>query len=408
MRFRRPTLWILSITLAIGNNFTTHHAVAAADSGSIFFDGSQYLSSTNMSAPGTGAFTYEFWFYNTAESGTNQTIMNSRQSVTTGQQRDGFDVAITPTRALFASYRSLAFFNLADGSIALNRWYHFAIVRQSNTVYSYLDGVLIGSQALASGDGLNFFSQRLWIGATATTLNRFNGYISNFRYTKSDLYSANFTKPTDDYQSVTNTSILLQTKNDGTFATNLISGTTFTNNGGATASARNPFEITETQADRDAAAARKAEEERIVRVREAKAVILQKVIARESVNRAELQAAEEVGLSDSMLAELNKSLLALDRTAEIKYADIAFQIAKCKMYDQIAGNIAGKTYPRNLVNYGIIDTKYAMKSLAVSRLMNLPVADRDTINEIDAFLANEAMRNSALKAKVQARASANR
>ena len=406
MRIRRRLSWVISFILTFSALTATPLAVAATDSGSIALNGSQYLSSTNMSAPGTGAFTYEFWFYNTIETGTNQTLMNTRGSVSTFQQRDGFDVAITSTRGLFASYRSLAFFNLADGSIALNRWYHFAIVRQSNTVYSYLDGNLIGSQALA-GDGLNLYNQNLQIGSTVNGANKFNGYISNFRYTKSDLYSANFTKPTDDYQSVTNTSILLQTKNDGTFATNLISGTTFTNNGGATASARNPFEITETQADSDAAAARKAEE-RIVRVRQAKAVILQKVIARESVNRAELQAAEEVGLSDSMLAELNKSLLALDRTTEIKYTDIAFQITKCKIYDQIAGNLTGRTYPRNLITYRIIDTKYAMKSLAVSRLMNLPVSDRDSINEIDAFLANEAMRNAALKAKVQARALAKR
>lgn len=143
-------------------------------------------------------------------------------------------------------------------------------------------------------------------------------------------------------------------------------------------------------------------------IENARAVILKKVIAKENLSLAELQAAEEPALSSTLLIELNKNLVALDRTAEIKYADIAFQIGKCKMYDQIAGNLSGRTYPRNLITYGIIDAKYAMKSLAVSRLMNLPVADRDSISEIDAFLANEAARNVALKAKVQARASAKR
>jgi len=398
---------ILSLLLLLGVFSGNPSAKAATDSGSIAFNGAQYLSSTNMSAPGTGAFTYEFWFYNTIETGNNQTLMNTRGSVSTFQQRDGFDVAINATRGLFASYRSLAFFNMADGSIAINRWYHFALVRQSNTVYAYLDGNLIGSQALA-GDGLNLYNQSLQIGSTVSGNNKFNGFISNFRYTKSDLYSANFTKPTDDYQSVTNTSILLQTKNDATFATNLISGTTFTNNGGATASARNPFEIIETQAERDAAAARKAEEERQARVREARAVILKKVTLKESLSVTELRAAEEPALSAGLLAELNKNLLALDHTSEIKYLSIAFQIAKCKAYDQIAGNLAGKTYPRNLMTYGIIDASYPMKSLAISRLMNLPVADRDSITEIDAFLTKEAASNAALKAKVQARATAKR
>jgi Concanavalin A-like lectin/glucanases superfamily len=407
MRKRKAKVKVLSFLLVLGVISGNPSANAATDSGSIVFNGTQYLSSTNMSAPGTGAFTYEFWFYNTVETGSNQTLMNSRGSVSTFQQRDGFDVAINGTRGLFASYRSLAFFNLADGSIAINRWYHFALVRQSNTVYAYLDGNLIGSQALA-GDGLNLYNQSLQIGSTVDGANKFNGYISNFRYTKSDLYSANFAKPTDDYESVTSTSILLRTKNDATFATNLISGTTFTNNGGATASARNPFEILETQAEKDAAAARKAEEERQARVREARAVILKKVSAKESLSVTELQAAEEPALSAGLLAELNRNLLALERTLEIKYSLIAFQIAKYKAYDQIAGNLAGKTYPRNLMTYGIIDTSYPMKSLAISRLMNLPVADRDSITEIDAFLSKEAARNATLKAKVQARATAKR
>ena len=403
MRNHKAKAKVLSFLLVLGVISGNPSANAATDSGSIAFNGTQYLSSTNMSAPGTGAFTYEFWFYNTVETSTNQTLMNSRGSVSTFQQRDGFDVAINGTRGLFASYRSLAFFNLADGSILTNRWYHFALVRQSNTVYAYLDGNLIGSQALA-GDGLNLYNQSLQIGSTVSGASKFNGYISNFRYTKSDLYSANFIKPTDDYESVTSTSILLQTKNDATFATNLISGTTFTNNGGATASARNPFEIIETQAERDAAVARKAEEERQARVREARAEILKKVSAKESLSVTELQAAEEPALSAGLLAELNRNLLALDRTSEIKYSSIAFQIAKCKAYDQIAGNLAGKTYPRNLIAYGIIDTSYPMKSLAISRLMNLAVGERDTINEIDAFLTKEAASNAALKAKVHARA----
>jgi hypothetical protein len=403
MRKRKAKVKVLSFLLVLGVISGNPSANAATDSGSIVFNGTQYLSSTNMSAPGTGAFTYEFWFYNTVETGSNQTLMNSRGSVSTFQQRDGFDVAINGTRGLFASYRSLAFFNLADGSIAINRWYHFALVRQSNTVYAYLDGNLIGSQALA-GDGLNLYNQSLQIGSTVNGANKFNGYISNFRYTKSDLYSTNFAKPTDDYESVTSTSILLRTKNDATFATNLISGTAFTNNGGATASARNPFEILETQAEKDAAAARKAEEERQARVREARAVILKKVSAKESLSVTELQAAEEPALSAGLLAELNRNLLALERTLEIKYSLIAFQIAKYKAYDQIAGNLAGKTYPRNLMTYGIIDTSYPMKSLAISRLLNLPVADRDSITEIDAFLSKEAASNATLKAKVQARA----
>lgn len=150
------------------------------------------------------------------------------------------------------------------------------------------------------------------------------------------------------------------------------------------------------------------ERKRIKALQDARDVILKKVIAKESLSVAELQAAEEPSLSSGLLAELNKALIALDRTSEIKYADIAFQITKCKMYDQIAGNLSGRTYPRNFITYGIIDAKYAMKSLAFSRLMKLPTADRDSMIEIDTFFADEASQNAARKAKVQARASAKR
>jgi len=140
----------------------------------------------------------------------------------------------------------------------------------------------------------------------------------------------------------------------------------------------------------------------------ARAAILKKVVAKESVSLAELQAAEEPSLSTGLLTELNKNLLTLNSGTGIQYATVAFQIAKCKTYDQIAGNLTGKTYPRNLMTYGIIDSLYPMKSLAFSRLMNLPVADRDSITEIDAFLAKEAASSAALKAKVQARATTKR
>lgn len=140
----------------------------------------------------------------------------------------------------------------------------------------------------------------------------------------------------------------------------------------------------------------------------ARAAILKRVVAKESVSLAELQAAEEPSLSTGLLTELNKNLLTLNSGTGIQYATVAFQIAKYKAYDQIAGNFAGRTYPRNLMTYGIIDSLYPMKSLAISRLMSIPVSDRDSITEIDAFLSKEAASNAALKAKVQARVTTKR
>lgn len=73
----RSRLKIISFLLGAFFAVTLSHSSAASASspwGSIAFDGTQYLSSTNMSAPRTGDFTYELWFYNTVETSTNQFI----------------------------------------------------------------------------------------------------------------------------------------------------------------------------------------------------------------------------------------------------------------------------------------------------------------------------------------------
>jgi hypothetical protein len=282
-------------------------AQAAAPWGSIAFDGNQYLSSTNMSAPGTGAFTYELWFNSTLETTTHQVVMNTRSNITSPQPRDGFDLIIGTDRSLGATYRSVGFFSSGAGSISPNRWYHFAIVRIGNSVYGYLDGVSIGSRALEVSDGLNFSSQRLTIGSSLNGSAKFTGYVSNFRYTKSALYNSNFTKPTDDFVAVTNTSILMNTKNDSTFMTDSVSNTTFTNNGAVTSSARNPFEVLLTQAEIDA---QNAEEARRVRDAAIKA-------AREKINSA-LVNKQTITANDLIEADLPiKSVDSLDRKSVV-------------------------------------------------------------------------------------------
>ena len=192
-----------------------------------------------MSAPRTGDFTYELWFYNTVETSTNQFIMNTRSNISCCQQQDGFDLMIRSDRSLGASYRSYWLAESAADAIKVNHWYHFALVRIGSNIYGYLDGKQISAKPLQGSD---FSSTVMQIGSTLGGSNKFKGNIANIRYVKTSLYTSDFTKPSDDFTNVTNTSILMNTKNDGTFITNSISGTTFTNNGGATASSSNPFD----------------------------------------------------------------------------------------------------------------------------------------------------------------------
>ncbi len=400
LRFR--TLLRFSI-VALGISIAgTSSASATAPWGSISFDGSNYLSATNMSAPGSSAFTYELWFYNTLETTTHQVVMNTRSNVSAPQPRDGFDLLIGSDRSFAATYRSVGFFSAGAGTIAVNRWYHFAIVRIGNTVYGYLDGSLLGSYVLDS-DGRNFSSQKLTLGSTLNGGNKFTGLISNFRYTKSALYNSNFTKPTDDYSAEANTSILMNTKNDTTFITSSVGGITFTNNGGVTSSALNPFEVVLTQAERDAQALaasreaqRNAEAVRQVEIKATRELISLALVTKAPVTPADLVKAdlpittvESLNLAYQELITIKYALtapLSPEALAEIKFN----KFMKYAMYERMTGLSSGEVFGRDLVKFGVISADAPMKQLTTYQLMKQPVTARDSIAKVNDFFAKSA------------------
>lgn len=204
--------------------------------------------------------------------------------------------------------------------------------------------------------GTNLYSQRIWIGSTAGGAFRFTGNISNFRYTKSALYSNDFTKPSDDFPNVTNTSILMNTKNDGTFITNSISGTTFTNNGGATASASNPFDWNAEQ-DRIAAQnsekasaeeRRKREAEHMAAVKAARDRLNLLVTTNQPISTRDLEAAETPIKSVDLLLLAYKELLEVKYsltkplTAEEVYSLKLNKLMKYAMYERMTGISTGE------------------------------------------------------------------
>jgi hypothetical protein len=93
-----------------------------------------------------------------------------------------------------------------EGRLAEPIWRHIAIVRSSDTTSIYVDGVKqsyvyeTGKVATLSGGQ---------IGRTYFDTARFNGLLSNFRITKSALYTAGFIPPTTPLRPVVNTVLLL-------------------------------------------------------------------------------------------------------------------------------------------------------------------------------------------------------
>lgn len=406
---RRITTLVLATVIAL----PTVSAQGTTTWGSIAFNGSQYLSSTNMSAPGTGNFTYEFWFYNTATSSSNQVMMNTRQSVTQGQEQDGIDIVVDPGRGLFVSYKMLAFADTADNTIELNRWYHVAVVRNGNTIYTYLDGTKVGETAMQS---TNLYSQKMWIASTVDGTFKFTGNISNLRYTKAAVYLCNFTPATDEFAAIANTSILLKTRSDAPVVTNSVTGTTFNNSGSAAFATLNPFDARQNlQASNscqsesaDKAAADKAAAERAAAVKTARDKLNAYLLAGLPITEQDLRDADSPINSVESLKALYQDLLTTQKNLKSKLS--AEELAQLKftttmkyaLYERITGKSSGSVFGRELTKYGVVAKDAPKIQLTSYQLMKLPLASRDSVDKINQFFIEVRKKHEERKARLAA------
>ena len=92
--------------------------------------------------------------------------------------------------------------------VALNKWYHVAVVRVGTTVTLYLDGKSEGTYTL-SGDITSTGEFRIGRQGSSTT-HYFGGFISNVRINKgSAIYTGpRITPPSAPLTNVTNTKLL--------------------------------------------------------------------------------------------------------------------------------------------------------------------------------------------------------
>jgi hypothetical protein len=129
----------------------------------------------------------------------------------------------------------------SPGPVTFNTWYHIAIVRNGSTTTTvYLNG-----QAQGSSFNLPVTSSTsLQLGVSTYSQDKFNGYITGFRYVKGTaVYTSNFTVPISPLTNITGTQLLLNENYNDTFLKDSSSTTpalTITNNG-ATRSDFTPF-----------------------------------------------------------------------------------------------------------------------------------------------------------------------
>jgi hypothetical protein len=192
---------------------------ANTNGGSGYFDGTgDFLSSPNSAALqlGSSNFTIEFWYYPSSLTGTRQ-IINTIDMF--GENRS-YSLVTNGTTAQYNLASVTGVWDIASsvsiGTVQLNAWNHFVLVRNGNTFTPYLNG--IAGTTTTSSLSLFNFSTSLLIGMDQHLNQHALGYISNLRIVKGTaVYTANFTPPTTPLTAITNTSLLLNFTNAGIF-----------------------------------------------------------------------------------------------------------------------------------------------------------------------------------------------
>lgn len=187
-----------------------YQAYDAADFGaSAKFDGSgDYLTSVSngISNVGTGNFTFEGWFYLTADPSNYISIVASRAS---NASTTGFVMAISASDFYIYTGAHLV---QKGSAIYKNQWYHWAYTRESGTHRLFLNGELIDSDSTSR----DYTDDTFWIGAKYDGTEFFTGYQSDIRVVKGTaVYTSAFTPPTAPLSAVTNTTVLLPMDDGG-------------------------------------------------------------------------------------------------------------------------------------------------------------------------------------------------
>jgi hypothetical protein len=166
---------------------------------SMYFDGSGDFLRSPFSQINrintTGNFTIEFWAY-------FNSVAADQRLIGWDNNTNNFVIAIyTNTNGNLAYYLSSTgtSWNIAQavtmGSIAINNWYHVALVRNGSTFTPYINGV--AGTTTTSSATLTASTLPLTIGAVGSVASFFNGYINDFRITNGIArYTSNFTPPT--------------------------------------------------------------------------------------------------------------------------------------------------------------------------------------------------------------------
>ena len=209
-----------SLSVTTTGNATHSFAQSKIGGSSIKFDGTgdKIITGTHSDFnTGTGDWTIEFWAYKSATM-TNHQIANTSDGSTEGH---GWQIEYTSNILGLYIYHlanDWTHYAVEDDEASTGNWHHYAWVRDSNVHKLYRNGTLQSSTTTDSS-GITPTTNGWVFGEHTSSASRdFNGYLDQIRISDNARYSSNFTAPTSEFSSDSNTLLLIQSK-----ASNLIS-----------------------------------------------------------------------------------------------------------------------------------------------------------------------------------------
>ena len=188
------------------SKITVYPAAAAPNGGSVYFNGSQVIKISSDSAgqdifkiPGSASYCYEAWIYCISMAG-NRVIFSTWDG--SGGYHNTLWRIDSNGQIFLGSHGGGTYQSNATSPVTANNWHHVCVASNGNSVEFYIDGVMCGgfnnsnhNESMTFGAFLGANMDGYSDGSGGSQ--RFQGYISNFRYVVGHkTYDSNFTPPT--------------------------------------------------------------------------------------------------------------------------------------------------------------------------------------------------------------------
>jgi hypothetical protein len=174
------------------------------------------VPASNNFAYGTGNFTIEMWIYPF-----NYNEFANVLWAQTESRPSYFLIFIQQNTGQVSFQWNGSVRGTSGNAVTLNAWNHVAVVRNSNIVRIYVNGVGSGQSTIADNISNTTFNPTIGRYSHNETIFSFNGYVTNVRVAKSAIYTANFQPSlipfTRTSQGATNVQLLLNHKSNSRF-----------------------------------------------------------------------------------------------------------------------------------------------------------------------------------------------